>query len=149
MRVPNDPPAFNAAPWFTAVLQLGNPTVSATTAYTYQSLQTTAQSQWGLGTTSPPQIIWRLREVRVWGPVGSYLTLTTYDPTAGGAVLATINDTGNMSSRPTAGYVYPLRIQTSGSGSSSEEIFQVTIGANAASGSTLAAVRVLVSWRFP
>lgn len=148
IRARNDPPSVTAVPWYNLTISFDLVLTSGAVLHTVTSLRTQLLSQLGVTTTSAYFI--RIREVRVWGPLGSNISLQTYDFSNDGNLLSSVSDVGSLTNRPHTGYVWPasaaVRVLDS---ADTESVAQFsTSQTTAIAGTTGATVHYLVQFKF-
>lgn len=146
VRPPADPTTVTTAPWYNLVLNF-EPALAVLTSYTVSSLRTAVQTSQGLDATTVFSI--RIREVRIWGPLGADISARFYDfVTAGNQEIAETRDVGTLTARPRGGYVYPSHLSSSSLGSSSNKVLDISnVAVTPLSSTTPNIVHVLIQWR--
>lgn len=142
-----DPPSVTTRPWFNLVVVLNtSDPVTTEVVHTMSTVRTQLATQLFLDTDSTFEA--RIRELRVWGPLGGVLTATVCDPTANSIELAAFSDTGSVTSRPHFGYMYPDRVATTASLGSSNAVLKLLSPSASIAGAVFFEVHYLVQFRF-
>lgn len=139
-----DPPPVQLSPWYNLTVSLETALSTTATVYTPTSIRAQILSQ--LGQASDLSYIMRVREVRVWGPLGGSIKCVFYDYT-NGSILTETSDVGSLNNRPRCGYVWPTAISTRTVGASANDLLTITSGSTAVTGTTSCVIRFLCQIR--
>lgn len=144
IRVSGDPTAIVARPWFNLTVIFNFTTVGPFT-HNVSGVRAQLVAQLGLPTGIAFDI--RIREVRLWGPLGGTQSATFYDFATDNSRLSEQTDMGTATSRPSFGYVFPERLQSSTQGSSSSNVAYISF-TSAGAGTSNGTAHYLVQFRF-
>lgn len=142
-----DPPSIVESPWFNVVVSFeSNITVTAIN-HTPNSVRSQLVTQLGIPSTVTNYAI-RIREVRVWGPLGANITMVVHDYSNLGE-LSTISDVGSLTNRPHGGYIFPSGIASRPISGNTNPLLDVTTTATSTiTGTISTVVQYLIQFRF-